>query len=147
MNTHRTILIGTALFFACATGCSKSSEPQEETATQEAPAAAQPTPAAPAPAANPASEAKTYFKTRCVVCHGETGAGDGPGAAALDPKPRTFSDASWQDKVTDDHLKKVITEGGAAVGLSPGMPAHPDIKKKPEVLDELVKLVREFRKE
>ena len=38
--------------------------------------------------------AATYFKQKCVVCHGDHGAGDGPGAAALNPKPRAFGDAT-----------------------------------------------------
>jgi uncharacterized membrane protein len=86
--------------------------------------------------------ARVYFKKKCVVCHGERGAGDGPGAGSLEPKPRNLADASWQKSVTDDELEKIIVSGGAAVGKSSAMPPNPDLKKKREVLTELVRLVR-----
>ncbi len=105
------------------------------------PAAAQPTAAA---AGDAAAEAKSLFKTRCVICHGENGKGDGPTAAALNPKPRNYTDAAWQKSVTDADLAKIIVEGGQAVGKSPLMPANPDLKAKPEVVNELVKIIRSF---
>ena len=82
----------------------------------------------------------------CAACHGDTGAGDGAAAAALDPKPRNFADAAWQDKVDDAHLTKVILEGGTAVGLSPMMAPNPQLKDKPEVVAALVKKIRGFKK-
>lgn len=88
--------------------------------------------------------AEDLFKTRCAPCHGESGHGDGPGAAALNPKPRNYTDVAWQQKVTDEDIKKTILYGGAAVGKSAAMPANPDLDGKPE-LDELVKTVRSFK--
>jgi len=106
--------------------------------------------AAPKPApvvqATPADEAQEIFSKRCVVCHGDHGMGDGPGAAALQPKPRSFSDPAWQAATTDEHIGKVIVEGGASVGLSPGMAANPDLADKPEVVAELTKIVRKWKK-
>ena len=96
--------------------------------------------------ADPASEAKAIFRMKCVVCHGETGEGTGPGAAALNPKPQNYTDPAWQAKVTDDEIKKAILEGGAAVGKNPAMPPNPDLKSKPQVVDELLKIVRGFKK-
>jgi len=136
-----------ALGVTALVGCKDKQEeapPQQEPVRVEAPST-QTAPAA--PAGGPAAEAEKYFKARCVVCHGTTGAGDGPGAAAIDPKPRAFADPAWQDETSDEDIAKIITEGGAAVGKSPGMPAHPDIKGKPEVLKELVALVRGFRED
>lgn len=87
----------------------------------------------PAPKAEPAPEpkpepvveafdAKQVFESVCGVCHGATGAGDGVAGAALDPKPAAFNDAAfWTDERTDEHLHKVIKEGGGAVGKSPLM--------------------------
>jgi len=92
-----------------------------------------------------AKEAKVLFESLCFTCHGLTGHGDGPGAAALDPKPRTFVDAAWQDSVTDEQIQKTIVFGGAAVGKSPMMPAQPQLKGKTEVLQALTKIVRGFR--
>jgi hypothetical protein len=62
------------------------------------------------------------------------------------PKPRAFADADWQAAVTDDHIKKIILEGGPAVGKSPAMPPNPDLKGKDEVVTQLVKIVRAFKK-
>ncbi len=106
--------------------------------------------AAPATAAGGATDevalAGQRWDTLCVSCHGKTGVGDGPAAAALNPKPRSFGDAEWQGKVTDEHLAKVIVEGGAAAGLSPLMPPNPDLKDKPGAVAELVKRVRALKK-
>jgi cytochrome c553 len=103
-------------------------------------------PAATAPARDPALEASEYFKRTCTVCHGEDGRGDGPGAAALEPKPRDYTNAEWQGSVTDEQIAKTILQGGAAVGKSPIMPANPQLKEKPEVVKELVKIIRGFKK-
>jgi mono/diheme cytochrome c family protein len=92
----------------------------------------------------PAADTEELFKTRCAPCHGESGKGDGPGAAALNPKPRNYTDVAWQGKVTDEDIKKTILYGGAAVGKSAAMPANPDLEDKPE-LDALVKKVRSFK--
>jgi len=98
-----------------------------------------------ATAAAGAKEAKEIFASLCFTCHGNTGHGDGPGAATLNPKPRTFADVTWQDSVTDDHIAKTIVYGGAAVGKSPVMVANPQLKGKSEVVASLVKIVRDFR--
>lgn len=92
------------------------------------------------------AQAKEIFTSRCAACHGANGNGDGPGAAALNPKPRNYHDKAWQAKVTDDDIKKTITYGGAAVGKSPMMPASPDLESKPAVIEGLVKIVRGFGK-
>jgi len=71
--------------------------------------------------AGDAEAGKAKFQQFCATCHGATGHGDGPASAALRPKPRALDDAEWQKTVEDDYLKKVIAEGGPAVGLSPMM--------------------------
>ena len=125
------------------TGCtSKDAAPAEPKAAE--PAAA-PAPAA-QPAADPVADAKDIYTNRCTVCHGTTGKGDGDGSAALDPKPRDFTSDEWQASVTDEHLQKIIVYGGAGVGKSPTMPANPDLDAKPEVVAELVKLIRGLAK-
>ena len=68
-----------------------------------------------------AAKGKTTFENTCAACHGPGGKGDGPAAAALDPKPRNLTDAELLSTQTDDFIYKVISEGGAAVGLSPMM--------------------------
>jgi mono/diheme cytochrome c family protein len=131
-----------------AVGCtSKDAAPAEP---KEEPAKAEPTPepkaapSEPVAAKDPAVEAQEIFQARCVTCHGATGKGDGPGSAALNPKPRNYTLADWQKSVTDEHLAKIILEGGAAVGLSPLMPPNPDLADKPQVVDALVAVIRSF---
>jgi len=68
-----------------------------------------------------AAKGKVSFENTCVACHGPQGKGDGPAAAALDPKPKNLSDAQLLSTQTDDFIFKVISEGGASVGLSPMM--------------------------
>jgi mono/diheme cytochrome c family protein len=130
--------IGIAFILCSAVVACSKSEP-----APAPPQPAQQAPAAPAPAAS-AETPQDVFKTRCVMCHGESGKGDGAAAVALNPKPRDYTNLEWQKSVTDDQIKKTITGGGASVGKSPIMPAQPDLASKPEVLDGLVKIIRAF---
>jgi mono/diheme cytochrome c family protein len=102
-----------------------------------------PEPVAAAPLPGDA-EAKKIFEQRCVLCHGAKGLGDGQAAAGLNPKPRNYTDQAWQASVTDEHLDKVILEGGPAVGLSAAMPPNADLADKPEVIAGLRRIVRSF---
>ena len=131
------LLLG-CLFVACGGGSAAG-------ARTPTPAAGAGAGAAPPVAGTGATEARQLFDSLCFTCHGTTGHGDGPGAAALDPKPRSFIDAAWQDSVTDEHIVKTIVYGGAAVGKSPMMPAQPQLKGKNDVLQGLVRIVRGFR--
>lgn len=138
----------TPIFFVAFTAalagaaCNEPSGPKPGATTKMA--AASPPPAAANNAAVNMGEAKEMFNSRCAPCHGTDGKGDGPGAAALNPKPRNYTDAAWQKSVTDDQIRKTIVMGGAAVGKSPIMPASPDLESKPEVVSGLVKIVRSF---
>lgn len=111
--------------------CGKGSEPASSS-TQE-------------PIRSPAAEeAHQLFTTVCATCHGATGHGDGAAAANLNPKPRNYTDKAWQASVTDDNIRQIILLGGAGVGKSAAMPAQVQLKDKPLVVEELVKLVRGF---
>jgi mono/diheme cytochrome c family protein len=90
------------------------------------------------------SKAVKLYELRCAACHGAKGDGKGPGAFAVKPKPRDYTDPAWQATVTDDELGKAIVRGGAGVGKSYMMPASPDLKAKPEMVAALVALVRSF---
>jgi mono/diheme cytochrome c family protein len=105
-----------ALLLACGSG--------------ESPAPSQPTPASPAPSPPPQpvaesgpdpAEGEVLYQTYCASCHGARGAGDGPAAAALDPKPARHDDGAYMNALGNDYLFKVIDAGGAAVGKSPLM--------------------------
>jgi high-affinity iron transporter len=109
-----------------------------------APASTTPTAKTPPPA-DAVSEAKKLYTTRCALCHGATGQGDGPSAMGLPVRPRRHSDAVWQASVSDDDITAVILDGGAAKKLSILMPANPDLKAKPDVLRALVDVIRGLR--
>ena len=94
---------------------------------------------------DPTLEASQIFQGKCSVCHGASGHGDGPGSAALNPKPQSFADLEWQTKVTDDEIERAILGGGLAVGRTAGMPPNPDLQSKPKVVRELVNLLRKFK--
>jgi uncharacterized membrane protein/cytochrome c551/c552 len=95
---------------------------------------------------SPTEEAKAIFAERCAPCHGPEGRGDGPSSSALTPKPRNYHDMNWQQSTNDALIGKAILEGGPAVGKSSIMPSNPDLSAKPEVVGELVKIVRDFGK-
>jgi cytochrome c553 len=90
--------------------------------------------------------AQHRFATLCANCHGMDGTADTPTGNALNPKPRNYTDPAWQASVTDDQLRAIILKGGAAVGKSNVMPGNPDLADRPDVIDELVKIVRGFNK-
>ena len=135
---------GTVLAFYCvliaACGGKQAPAPAEAPPT---PAAA---PAAAAPAQDPTAEATQIFATRCTTCHGPEGHGDGPASKGLTPPPRNFSEATWQQSVTDEHIEKIIQYGGSAVGKSAAMPPNPDLNEKPAVVSALRVHVRSLKK-
>ena len=42
------------------------------------------------------AKGKALFLVNCASCHGNQGLGDGPAAAALNPKPRNFHEGYWK---------------------------------------------------
>jgi mono/diheme cytochrome c family protein len=97
-------------------------------------------------AASDQATAEKIFETRCATCHGKEGLGDGPGATALNPKPRNFHDLEWQKATSDSTIETAIVYGGAAVGRSAAMVPNPDLQAKPGVVKALRAKVRSFGK-
>ena len=101
--------------------------------------------AAGAAQADPAAGKDLFVKTNCNSCHGMEGKGDGPVAAALDPKPRNFAvgdfkfDANKDGKTgTPADLSMVIKQGAAAFGGSAMMMPNPGLA------DEDIKTILAF---
>lgn len=91
-----------------------------------------------APAATPSVfDAAQEFALTCGICHGAGGAGDGPAAAGLDPHPANFTDAAFWTTRDRAHVRRVVAEGGAALGRSPLMPSFGE-RYEPAQLDALV---------
>jgi len=81
-----------------------------------------------AKAAGDPAKGKVIFTTNCSSCHGESGKGDGPVGAALNPHPRDFTKAEFKFDAAKDGkpgsdaaLTNVIKNGAAAYGGSPLM--------------------------
>jgi mono/diheme cytochrome c family protein len=66
---------------------------------------------------------RALYQQYCSMCHGPQGKGNGPAAAAMNPKPRDHTDGRYMNALSDAHLTTVISEGGAAVQRSPLMPS------------------------
>jgi cytochrome c oxidase cbb3-type subunit 3 len=67
-------------------------------------------------------QGKKLYGQFCASCHGQSGKGDGPAAAALNPKPRDHTSKEYMSKMSDEDIFKVIKNGGASIGKSPLMP-------------------------
>jgi mono/diheme cytochrome c family protein len=109
---------------ALATGCgggSAETSSGSNGATAGTPPATSAPPAGDAPA-TPAEPALTgaalgakVFSTRCALCHGPDGHGDGPGSKALNPKPRNLHDQAYMSTRTDAQLLEIIHNGKGAM--------------------------------
>jgi mono/diheme cytochrome c family protein len=126
MNVHRKILAPIVIGFTVLAGNAAADE---------------------APSADDAKRAKEIFASRCADCHGASGRGDGSMSGLFDPRPRDLTKAEWQDSVTDDYIEKIVLEGGPAVGKSMMMPANPDLKDEPQLVEAIRALVRGLRAE
>jgi mono/diheme cytochrome c family protein len=60
---------------------------------------------------NGLKQAAQMYQENCVPCHGKTGAGDGPAATSLTPKPANFTDAKLMSKATDGELFWKMSNG------------------------------------
>ena len=86
------------------------------------------------------------YQLRCSVCHGETGAGDGPAADFVYPRPRDFTAGLWKYKTSpgdlpplDGDLFDTIKSG--LVGTS--MPGWSGLFTDQQIMD-LVTLIKRF---
>ena len=80
------------------------------------------------------------YQARCSPCHGPDGKAATPTAQALTPKPRDHTDGAYMNHLSNEHLAKVIKNGGPSVGKSPIMPAHPDLND--QQLEDVIAFVR-----
>jgi len=102
-------------------------------------------------AAGDADAGKATYMTNCQSCHGDTGKGDGPVGAVLQPTPRDLSKGDFKFDTdsdgkfgTDTDLRNVIENGGAAYGGSPLMaPWGPTLSD--DEVDNLIAFIRSLK--
>ena len=94
-----------------------------------------------------AKAGKLKYDANCAGCHGATGKGDGPAAAALNlnPKPGDMSDGKAMKALTDKYLFDIIKDGGASQKKSPIMPGSGKKFSDQEVWD-IVAYIRSLAK-
>ncbi len=66
-----------------------------------------------------AEKAKQLFAANCVLCHGQTGAGDGPAGVSLDPKPANFLSHERMDVASPLGTFNTIRLGVTGTGMTP----------------------------
>lgn len=83
----------------------------------------------PAPVCCDVAVGRSLYERQCVACHGKGGKGDGPAAAALNPRPPDLTNLERMAKISDDSLVQVITKGRK------GMPAYQKLLTPEQVLE------------
>jgi high-affinity iron transporter len=72
-----------------------------------------------APVAAAEGQGETIYAVRCAPCHGVDGHGDGPAAAAIDPKPRNFRDPGFWKGRTAEQLRQAVRQGRPGTLMAP----------------------------
>ncbi len=88
---------------------------------------------------------KVLYDYYCVLCHGATGNGDGFNAYMLATPPAKLADPTFIAKLSDEQIKGVIRDGGAAHGLSSLMPSWGGLFKTQD-LTTLIAYIRTLSK-
>ncbi len=63
------------------------------------------------------AKAKSAYEENCLMCHGETGKGDGPMAGMLKEKPADLSDSKMLGEMSDGEIFWIVTKGDKAAGM------------------------------
>jgi len=132
------LLLGMALILAIFLTACGGAQPAASTGTEgEGGAADVPVPAEYAGKTNPVANnadaiaaGKVLYTDNCLSCHGETGVGDGPAGASLDPKPGNLDEVAAND--TADRIFWRISEGGMEAPFNSSMPAWKSVLSEDE---------------
>ena len=79
------------------------------------------------------------YATRCSLCHGPNGGGDGMAAPMLKPPPTNFTSAEYWKTSSADQVKNAITNGKPGTAMTPF-----GTSLKPEEIAALVDYVKKF---
>ncbi len=69
-----------------------------------------------------AKRGRSLYEYYCAVCHGKRGEADGFNAPNLGTPPASHTDPILMGTLSDSQIRRVIKEGGGALGRSPQMP-------------------------
>jgi mono/diheme cytochrome c family protein len=83
---------------------------------------------------------RRLYLERCAPCHGERGDGDGPAAAAIEPKPQNFRDAAFWKGRTTAQLRQAVRQGKPGTLMAPFEGVLSD-----EEIDAVVAYLAQFR--
>src|ERR1017187_4358286 len=70
------------------------------------------------PLADARARGEKVYQHYCLVCHGESGKGDGRNAPTLDPRPHDFTDMKFWQATREDRIYDAIAQGGKENGTS-----------------------------
>jgi cytochrome c553 len=83
-------------------------------------------------------QGKHLFEQYCVVCHGQSGEGDGFNAYNLNPRPHSLSDSTYMRALSNETLTETISFGGKGVNKSVLMPAYQNTLSKTQISNVVV---------
>jgi cytochrome c5 len=112
-----TALVASAVWVGVLAGCGGNNANEGSSTTAETETTPAPAPTGTSGMAGGATGevslavGERVIKERCELCHGASGKGDGPGGAALNPKPRDWTDGAYMTTRTDEDLYDVIYNG------------------------------------
>lgn len=86
-------------------------------------------------------QGKQIFYQKCVWCHADTTPAGPSNRSNVTPDPPLMNDGAVLNGESDASLKKIIAEGGSAVGKSPMMPPYGSTLSG-EQIDSLVAYIR-----
>lgn len=87
-----------------------------------------------------AAKGKALYELRCSPCHGATGAGDGPAAEALEPRPRNLRAPEFWRERTSEQIREVVKHGKSGTLMAPFEGVLTDAE-----IDDVVRYVESFR--
>jgi cytochrome c oxidase cbb3-type subunit III len=79
---------------------------------------------------------RELFETYCVLCHGAAGKGDGRAASLQKIRPSDLTASAR----SDEYKLRIISEGGAALSRSEGMPPWKTVLSRQQIADVVVYL-------
>lgn len=83
-------------------------------------------------------QGKALYTSKCMICHGANGKGDGPAAGALNPHPKNFERPQFWQSDVDRKIADTIRKG------RPPMPAF-DLSD-PEIKAIIAYMTHSFKK-